>query len=59
MTRRPAVRSLLPGLMLRTRPAPLILMVVLFVPAGTLAFWRGWAYRGLFLASVLLLVICF
>ena len=55
----PAQRSLLSRLATRILPAPPVLMAVLFIPAGTLNFWQGWAYLGLYLAASLSMVVYF
>ncbi len=36
-----------------------ILMLLIFVPAGTLRFWQGWLFSMVFLASVVLLTFYF
>lgn len=52
-----ADRRLLRRVILRILPAPLILMLVVFFPAGTLDFWQGWAYFCWSLAATLLVVV--
>lgn len=53
----PEGRRLLTRLVLRIVPAQLIMIAVLFLSAGTLEFWPGWAYIGLFLASTVFHVV--
>lgn len=36
-----------------------ILMLLIFAPAGTLRFWQGWLFSMVFLASVVLLTFYF
>jgi len=49
--------GLLTRLLLRIIPAQLVMIAALFISAGTLNFWQGWAYIGLFLASTLFHVV--
>jgi protein-S-isoprenylcysteine O-methyltransferase Ste14 len=46
-------RSLLTRLVLRIIPAQAIVIGALFIPAGTLKFWPGWAFTGLYLGAAL------
>ena len=55
----PAGQSPLPKVMLRILPIPPILMVALFIPAGTWGFWQGWAYIGCHCVAVLVFVVHF
>src|SRR5579872_3525653 len=36
-----------------------ILMLLIFIPAGTLRFWQGWLFSAVFLASVVFLTFYF
>jgi protein-S-isoprenylcysteine O-methyltransferase Ste14 len=55
----PAGLSSLPKVILRILPMPPILMVALFVPAGTWDFWQGWAYVGCYCAYAVIVVVYF
>jgi protein-S-isoprenylcysteine O-methyltransferase Ste14 len=44
---------------LRILPIPLVLMVALFIPAGTLDFWQVWAYIGGHCAFAVIFVVYF
>ena len=39
--------------------AVLVPVAMLFIPAGTLKFWQGWAFLAVCLVNAVLLVICF
>jgi protein-S-isoprenylcysteine O-methyltransferase Ste14 len=49
----------LPRVILRILPVPLILMVALFIPAGTWDFWQGWAYIACHCAYAVFFVVYF
>jgi protein-S-isoprenylcysteine O-methyltransferase Ste14 len=55
----PDRKSLAPRLVRRGLPALLVPVVLLFIPAGTLKFWQGWAFMAVNLVCPLLLVILF
>lgn len=55
----PAGQKSLPRVIFRILQIPLILMVALFIPAGTWDFWQGWAYIGCYCAAAVVFVVYF
>ncbi len=48
--------GLLKKVVIRFGLAPVVMGVVFFLPAGTLAYWQGWAYIGLICIPMLFVV---
>jgi len=55
----PAGQRSLSAMILRTLPLPYILMLALFIPAGTWNFWQGWVYICGYWSAALVFVIYF
>src|SRR5215467_9700293 len=49
-------RSLLTRLILRTIISVIIVMVFLFLPAGTFRYWQGWAFMALWFLPMLIAI---